>query len=63
MLMLPNDTMGLDLGRALSVSWDAPQAAYVIGLVADGDAVATCQILGGKILAEVEMAGERRYAP
>jgi electron transfer flavoprotein alpha subunit len=60
LLLLPNDTVGLDLGTALSVSWDAPQAAYVVGLTADGDLpVATCQILGGKILAEVELAGER----
>jgi electron transfer flavoprotein alpha subunit len=60
LLLLPNDTAGLDLGTALSVIWDAPQAAYVIGLAAEGDlAVATCQILGGKINAEVELAGER----
>jgi electron transfer flavoprotein alpha subunit len=60
LLLLPNDTAGLDLGTALSVSWQAPQAAYVVGLVADGEIpVATCQILGGKILAEVELAGER----
>ncbi len=60
LLLLPNDTVGLDLGSALSVDWGAPQAAYVVGLEADGDmAVATCQILGGKILAEVELPGER----
>ena len=60
LLLLANDTMGLDLGSALSVLWDAPQAAYVVGLEADGDLpVATCQILGGKILAEVEVTGER----
>lgn len=60
LLLLPNDTMGLDLGSALSVLWDAPQAAYVVALEADGDTpVATCQILGGKILAEVEITGER----
>lgn len=60
LLLLPNDTVGLDLGSALSVGWDAPQAAYVVGLEADGDTpVATCQILGGKIMAEVEITGER----
>jgi electron transfer flavoprotein alpha subunit len=60
LLLLPNDTAGLDLGSALSVSWKAPQAAYVVGLAADGELpVATCQILGGKILAEVELGGER----
>ena len=60
LLLLPNDTVGLDLGSSLSVDWAAPQAAYVIGLEADGDmAIATCQILGGKILAEVELPGDR----
>lgn len=60
LLLLPNDTVGLDLGSSLSVDWAAPQAAYVVGLEADGDlAIATCQILGGKILAEVELPGER----
>jgi electron transfer flavoprotein alpha subunit len=60
LLLLPNDTVGLDLGSSLSVTWPAPQAAYVVALAADGDvAVATCQILGGKILAEVELPGDR----
>lgn len=58
LLLLPNDTVGLDLGTALSVHWSAPQAAYVVGLSAeDGMVLATCQILGGKILAEVELPG------
>ena len=60
LVLLPNDTVGLDLGSSLSVDWAAPQAAYVVGLEADGDlAIATCQILGGKILAEVELPGDR----
>lgn len=59
-LLLSNATVGLDLGAALSVLWDAPLAAYVVGLESDGDAlVATTQILGGKVLAEVELSGER----
>lgn len=63
LLLLPNDTVGLDLGSSLSVDWDAPQAAYVVGLEPEGDLVlATCQILGGKILAEVELAGPRSIA-
>jgi len=63
LLLLPNDTVGLDLGSSLSVDWKAPQAAYVVGLEADGAmAVATCQILGGKILAEVELPGDRAVA-
>jgi electron transfer flavoprotein alpha subunit len=57
LLLLPNDTVGLDLGSALSVTWGASLAASVVGLEADGDTpVATCQILGGKILAEVGLA-------
>jgi electron transfer flavoprotein alpha subunit len=59
-MLLPNDTMGLDLGTAVSVHWEAAQAAYVVGLTADGETlVATCQILGGKILAECEITGPR----
>ncbi|HET9081186.1 MAG TPA: electron transfer flavoprotein subunit alpha/FixB family protein [Trebonia sp.] len=63
LVLISNATTGLDLGAALSVSWQAPLAAYVTGLAADGDAVvATAQILGGKVLAEVEMSGERGIA-
>ncbi|MHB1738185.1 MAG: electron transfer flavoprotein subunit alpha/FixB family protein [Actinomycetes bacterium] len=60
LLMLANSTVGLDLGAALAVAWDAELVAYVIGLQTEGTtAVATAQILGGKILAEVGMAAER----
>ena len=60
LLLLPNDTVGLDLGTALAVSWDAAMASAVVGLEADGDTpVATCQILGGKILADVEISSPR----
>jgi electron transfer flavoprotein alpha subunit len=60
LLLLPNDTMGLDLGAALSVTWDAPLAASVVALVAEGSAaLATAQILGGKILVEVALTGDR----
>lgn len=63
LVLMSNATVGLDLGAALSVSWQAPLAAYVTGLAADGDAVAaTAQILGGKVLAEVEMGGARGIA-
>ena len=51
---------GLDLGAAMAVHWQAPLAAYVTALEASGEAlVATAQILGGKILAELELPGER----
>jgi electron transfer flavoprotein alpha subunit len=63
LLLMSNATMGLDLGAALSVTWHAPLAAYVNALAADGDAVvATAQILGGKVLADVELAGDRAIA-
>ncbi|TNC25824.1 electron transfer flavoprotein subunit alpha/FixB family protein [Amycolatopsis alkalitolerans] len=60
LVLLSNATVGLDLGAALSVLWDAPLAAYVGGLWAHGDSlVATCQVMGGKIMAEVELTAER----
>ncbi|HET9014349.1 MAG TPA: electron transfer flavoprotein subunit alpha/FixB family protein [Thermomicrobiaceae bacterium] len=60
LLMVANATAGMDLGAALSVHWSAPLTAYVNGLVAEGPAlVATAQILGGKMLADVVMDGER----
>jgi electron transfer flavoprotein alpha subunit len=60
LLLMSNATIGLDLGAALSVLWEAPLAAYVTDLQAEGDSViATSQVLGGKVLAEVEIAGER----
>jgi electron transfer flavoprotein alpha subunit len=60
LLLMSNATIGMDQGAALSVLWDAPLAASVTGLAADGDMpVATCQVLGGKVLAEVALDGER----
>ena len=60
LLLMSNATAGLDLGAALSVRWQAPLAAYVTDLaVADGEVIATAQILGGKIFAEVALPGER----
>ena len=60
LLLMSNATIGLDLGAALSVRWDAPLAGYVSALEIDGGAVmATAKILGGKVLAEVELPGER----
>jgi electron transfer flavoprotein alpha subunit len=56
-------TPGLDLAAALSVRWRAPLAAYVVALdVADSAIVATAQILGGKVLAELELPGEHGIA-
>jgi electron transfer flavoprotein alpha subunit len=60
LLLLSNATIGLDLGASLSVLWDAPLAAYATDVQAEGDSiVATCQVLGGKVLAEVEISAER----
>ncbi len=43
--------------------WQAPLAAYVTALDAGGGSVvATAQILGGKVLAELELPGERAVA-
>lgn len=63
MLLLGTTTPGMDLGASLSVLWDAELAAYVVGLVAEGDhPVATAQIYGGKLMAEVELGAERSIA-
>jgi electron transfer flavoprotein alpha subunit len=56
-------TPGLDVAAALAVRWQAPLAAYVTALdAAAGGIVATAQILGGKILAELDLPGERAVA-
>jgi electron transfer flavoprotein alpha subunit len=61
--LMSSATPGLDLGAAVSVRWQAPLAAYVTALDAAGESiVATAQILGGKILAELELPGERAVA-
>lgn len=63
LLLLANATIGLDLGAALSIGWDAPLAAYCVDLAAEGDSVvATCQILGGKVMAEVAVSAPRVIA-
>ena len=63
LLLISTATPGLDLGAALAVRWQAPLAAYVTRLEAADDAiVATAQILGGKVLAELELTGERAIA-
>ena len=59
-LLMSHATIGLDLGAALSVRWDAPLASYVSALeIEAGVVTATAQILGGKVLADVELPGER----
>ncbi len=63
LVLMSTATPGLDLAAAVAVRWQAPLAACVTGLeAADGAIVATTQSLGGKVLAELELAGERAIA-
>jgi electron transfer flavoprotein alpha subunit len=63
LVLMSTATPGLDLGAAAAVHWHAPLAAYVTKLeAADGTIVATAQILGGKVVAELELAGDRAIA-
>ena len=63
LLLMSNATVGLDLGAALAVRWHAPLAAYVNALgIRDGTVTATAKILGGKVLADLELPGDRAIA-
>jgi electron transfer flavoprotein alpha subunit len=56
LVLLGNTTMGMDLGAALAARLNAPAVAYCTDLALDGGAmVATSQIYGGKLHAEVEV--------
>lgn len=56
LVLLSNTTMGMDLGAALAARLNQPMVAYCTALLLDGDAVvATSQIYGGKLAAEVEV--------
>jgi electron transfer flavoprotein alpha subunit len=58
LVLTGTSTMGIDVAGELSVSWPAPLVAYVVALEADGsDLVATSQIYGGKLMAEVVIEG------
>ena len=63
LVLIGNSTIGMDLGAGLSAGWNAPLVAYTVGLAAEGaegnDIVATAQVYGGKLLAEVALSGER----
>jgi electron transfer flavoprotein alpha subunit len=60
LVLLANTTVGLDLAGALSVRWDAPLVAYATDVNLDGDVpVVTAAVYGGKLVAEVEVAGPR----
>jgi len=60
LVLIANSTIGMDLGAGLSAGWDAPLVAYTVGLEADGgEIVATAQVYGGKLLAEVAISGDK----
>lgn len=63
LVLLGTTTAGLDLAASLSETWSAPVVSYVVGLEAEGDTlVATAQIYGGKLMAEVALEGEHAIA-
>lgn len=54
--LIANTTVGMELAGSLAARTSAPLAAYCIDLAMDGDeVVATCQVFGGKLHAEVAM--------
>ena len=56
LVLLSNTTMGMDLGAALAARLNKPMVAYCTALGREGTAlVATSQIYGGKLAAEVEV--------
>lgn len=58
-VLLPNTTLGMDLGAALAARLERPMVAYVVGLeVDDGGLLAKSQVYGGKLLAEVAIREE-----
>lgn len=60
LVLVGTTTAGLDLAGALSVAWRAPVVSYVVDLQPeDGRLVATAQLYGGKMLAEVVVEAER----
>ncbi len=60
LVLIANTTIGMDLGAGLSAGWGAPLVAYAVRLETDGsEIVATAQVYGGKLLAEVAVTGDR----
>jgi electron transfer flavoprotein alpha subunit len=60
LVLIANTTIGMDLGAGLSAAWGAPLVAYAVRLEVDGsDIVATAQVYGGKLLAEVALSGDK----
>jgi electron transfer flavoprotein alpha subunit len=62
-VLVSTGTVGLDLAGALAAATGAALVSYVVDLAADGDGiVATAQIYGGKLLAEVAVERDRAVA-
>jgi len=60
LVLVSTATIGIDLAGALAARGDAALVSYVVDLAVDGDdVVATAQIYGGKLLAEVGIDRER----
>ena len=69
LVLIANTTIGMDLGAGLSAAWPAPLVAYTVDLEVEGEEVAgaggvpqviaTAQVYGGKLLAEVAIEGDR----
>ena len=60
LVLLANTTEGMDLGGALSLWCQRPLVAYAVDVRAEDDGiVATSQLFGGKLLAEVVLEGDR----
>ncbi|HET8979301.1 MAG TPA: electron transfer flavoprotein subunit alpha/FixB family protein [Solirubrobacteraceae bacterium] len=58
LVLIANTTVGMDLAGALSARTGRPLVAYCTELAFDGEAtVATSQVYGGKLNAEVEVTG------
>ncbi|WP_249012109.1 electron transfer flavoprotein subunit alpha/FixB family protein [Conexibacter sp. DBS9H8] len=58
LVLIANSTVGIDVGGPLSARTGRPLVAYCKGLAVEGDTIlATSQVYGGKLNAEVEIAG------
>ncbi|HET9719642.1 MAG TPA: electron transfer flavoprotein subunit alpha/FixB family protein [Solirubrobacteraceae bacterium] len=56
LVLIANTTVGMDVAGALSARTGRPLVAYCTGLTSEGDTlVATAQVYGGKLNAEVEV--------
>jgi electron transfer flavoprotein alpha subunit len=59
-VMIANTSMGMDLAAGLSAALNLPLVAYCNNLrVEDGKIIATAQLYGGKLFADVESAGDQ----